>query len=208
MTRAIRHAGYRDTPDRIVYECCSQVNRIQDGYVGAPASVVSSNLLNALSDMSIIEEGGIEGLLSPSNPTMLGRLLAKIRPGKDESESNGTPAEQLWRLACDVLADILSTYLDVEEPFASSATDRVVEKLVRPGLHSPLPISCVMHCVFPDCQPCFADPTKQGQPRRSDRDCLSSSSAQAAHRAHAQPVEAAAYIASADDDQRANWLGR
>mmetsp|Transcript_26894 Transcript_26894/g.75704 ORF Transcript_26894/g.75704 Transcript_26894/m.75704 type:complete len:1855 (+) Transcript_26894:1371-6935(+) len=120
-----------DAARSLLIDTITQVNRIQDGYVGASAAVLSSNLLNALSDVGLIEEGGIEGLLGPSNPTMLGRLIAKIRPSKDESEASGTPAEQLWRLACDVLADILVTYLDLEEPFASSATDRVVEKLIR-----------------------------------------------------------------------------
>ena len=105
-----------------------QVNRILDGYVGPSPSVVSSNLLNALSDMGLVEEGGVKGLISPSSQSMLGRLFAKIRPEVEETMENS--AEQLWQIACDVIADVLNNYLELEEQFASSATDRVVEKLV------------------------------------------------------------------------------
>lgn len=106
------------------------MNRIQEGYVGPPPAIVSSNLLNALSDMRLVEEGAIKELISPTSPTILGALIAKIRPNA-AAEVSDSPAQQLWKLSCDVVADVLSAYLELEEQFAGNATDRVVEKLVR-----------------------------------------------------------------------------
>mmetsp|Transcript_38904 Transcript_38904/g.69658 ORF Transcript_38904/g.69658 Transcript_38904/m.69658 type:complete len:2180 (-) Transcript_38904:244-6783(-) len=119
-----------DIARSVLVESITEVNRALDGYAGGSTSRMSSNLLNALSDMRLVEEGAIQDLMGPAAPTMAARIMSRIRPNSGDA-SDSTPAQQLWGLANDVVSDVLIGYLDLEEQFVAEATDRVVDNLIK-----------------------------------------------------------------------------